>query len=432
MKIYDIIDKKRRGYELSRDEIFFAINGFCSGDVADYQMSALAMAICINSMSEDETFFLTDAMLHSGDSINLSMLGELSVDKHSTGGVGDKTTLAVAPIVSSLGCKIAKMSGRGLGHTGGTIDKLEAISGFRTSLTNDEFFKQVNDIGVCVIGQSSDLVPADKKLYALRDVTATVESIPLIASSIMSKKLSSGAKNIVLDVKVGSGAFMKTESDARALADAMVKIGKRFKRNVRAIISNMDTPLGNAIGNSLEVWEAIELLKGNTHTELYEVCLALSSNMVSCALGIDINEAEKRCNNSISNGSALEKMKEWISYQGGDVSVIDESDTLLNAKYKKEIFAKSDGYVSKISALNVGRASMLLGAGRTKKDDIIDTYAGILLNCSVGDKIKSGEKIATLYSSSSELFDDCEKILLDAISICDTPPQKSKVIIDII
>ncbi|MBQ8163490.1 MAG: thymidine phosphorylase [Clostridia bacterium] len=432
MRIYDIINKKRYARELSREEIFFAINGFVSGEVADYQMSALAMAICINSMTEREVLDLTDAMLRSGDTINLSRFGHLSVDKHSTGGVGDKTTLIVAPIVASLGAKVAKMSGRGLGHTGGTVDKLEAFCDFKTSLSSEDFLKQVEKIGICVIGQSANLVPADKKLYALRDVSATVESIPLIASSIMSKKLASGSKNIVLDIKVGSGAFMKTESEARALAHAMIKIGKGFGRNVRAIITNMDTPLGKAVGNSLEVWEAIELLKGNITSELYEVCIALSSNMISCAFEIDIEEAKKLCINAVSNGSALKKMKEWIGYQGGDVSLICESERLLQASCKKDFKSQKCGYVSRIDAEKVGIAAMMLGAGRMKKDDIIDTHAGILLNLSIGDRVFEGDTLATLFSSSYDKFSPCEELLLQAFELSDEKPQKQNVIIDTI
>lgn len=432
MKIYDIIHKKRLGHSLTREEIFFAINGYVSGEIADYQMSALCMAICINSMNEDEVFNLTDAMLHSGDTIDLSRFGDLSVDKHSTGGVGDKTTLIVAPIVASLGGKLAKMSGRGLGHTGGTIDKLESFHGFKTSLDVDEFLNQVEKTGVCVIGQSESLVPADKKLYALRDVTATVESIPLIASSIMSKKLASGAKSIVLDIKVGSGAFMKNIEDATLLAEAMVKIGKGFGRSVRAIITNMDTPLGLAVGNSLEVYEAIEVLSGRKAGALYDVCIALSSNMISLAKKISIDEATRLCKGAISDGSALSKLEEWVLAQGGDASQIKSNELLLGAKYKRDVYLDGCGYIEKINALDIGMASMHLGAGRTKKDDIIDTYAGVFLKHTVGDCICSGEPIATLYSSSENGFDEAERTVKGAITLSSTEPKKENTIIKII
>ena len=432
MKIYDIIHKKRLGHSLTREEIFFAINGYVSGEIADYQMSTLCMAICINSMNEDEVFNLTDAMLHSGDTIDLSRFGDLSVDKHSTGGVGDKTTLIVAPIVASLGGKLAKMSGRGLGHTGGTIDKLESFHGFKTSLDVDEFLNQVEKTGVCVIGQSERIVPADKKLYALRDVTATVESIPLIASSIMSKKLASGAKSIVLDIKVGSGAFMKNIEDATLLAEAMVKIGKGFGRSVRAIITNMDTPLGLAVGNSLEVYEAIEVLSGRKAGALYDVCIALSSNMISLAKKISIDEATRLCKGAISDGSALSKLEEWVLAQGGDASQIKSNELLLGAKFKRDVYLDGCGYIEKINALDIGMASMHLGAGRTKKDDIIDTYAGVFLKHTVGDYICSGEPIATLYSSSENGFDEAERIVKGAITLSSTEPKKENTIIKII
>ena len=431
MRIYDIIQKKRFGHALTRDEIFFAINGFVSGEVADYQMSALCMAICINSMNDDEVFYLTDAMLKSGNVVDLSRFGDLSVDKHSTGGVGDKTTLIVAPIVASLGAKLAKMSGRGLGHTGGTVDKLEAFHGFKTALDGDEFLSQVERIGVCVVGQSESLVPADKKLYALRDVTATVESIPLIASSIMSKKLASGSKTIVLDIKVGSGAFMKTVEDATLLAECMVKIGKSFGRRVRAIITNMDTPLGFYVGNSLEVYEAIQVLSGNTKGALYEVILALSSNMISLAKSISIEEAVSLCEGAINSGAALLKLKEWISAQGGDISCIDNTGALLSAPYKREIFAEDDGYISHIDALEIGVASMLLGAGRIKKDDIIDTYAGVKLNYTVGDHVKRGDSLATLYSSRDD-FDSATDKVISAVSFSEDAPCRVPTIIKII
>lgn len=414
MRAYDIIYKKRQCFSLTKEEIDFMIDGYMSGKVADYQISAWLMAICFNSMNENETFYLTDAMLKSGDTVDLSCFGELSVDKHSTGGVGDKTSLIVAPIVASLGCKVAKMSGRGLGHTGGTVDKLESISGYKSSLSSDNFLNQVKKIGVAVTGQSGNLTPADKKLYALRDVTATVDSIPLIASSIMSKKLASGANTIVLDVKCGSGAFMKNENDAKKLALAMIDIGKKFGRRVRALITNMDVPLGCFVGNSLEVYEAIQVLSGKGEKNLTEICVALASNMVSLALNIDVEEAIKRVENVISNGDALKKMKEWIFTQGGDITSLNNPDLLLNAKYKKEYKAKKCGYVSNINAESVGIASMLLGAGRAKKDDIIDYSAGIELKCKYGDYVNEGDTLCVLYSSNETLFNGCEKKLNEA------------------
>ncbi len=431
MRAYDIIYKKRLGDALTKEEIDYIINGYLSGDIADYQASALLMAICFNSMNENETFYLTDAMMRSGDLIDLSCFGGLSVDKHSTGGVGDKTTLIVAPIVASLGCKVAKMSGRGLGHTGGTVDKLEAITGYKSSLSSSEFLAQVEKIGICVTGQSGNLAPADKKLYALRDVTATVDSIPLIASSIMSKKLASGSRSIVLDVKCGSGAFMKNAEGAAALARAMINIGTKFNRRVRALITNMDVPLGNFVGNALEVYEAIQILSDKGESKLRELCVALASNMVSLSLEIDIGEANKRVCEAIKDGSALDKMKEWIKMQGGDASLLNEPDGLLSAKYKKEYKATDSGYISKINAESVGVASMLLGAGRAKKDDIIDYSAGIELKCGYGDYVNQGDTIAILYCSKND-FNACESKLNEAFTLCDKKPEENTLIYDIL
>ncbi len=432
MRAYDIIYKKRQGLELSREEIEFMIDGYMSGAVADYQISAWLMAICFSSMNENEIFYLTDAMMRSGDTVDLSSFGKLTVDKHSTGGVGDKTTLIVAPIVASLGCKVAKMSGRGLGHTGGTVDKLESISGYRSSLSSEEFLGQVTKIGIAVTGQSGNLAPADKKLYALRDVTATVDSIPLIASSIMSKKLASGANSIVLDVKCGSGAFMKDADNAKALAAAMIDIGNKFGRSVRALITNMDVPLGYFIGNALEIYEAIQVLSGKGEKNLTEICVALASNMVSLALGINIDEAKCRVENAISSGMALDKMKEWISLQGGDISVINQPELLLNAKCKKEYKAKESGYISNINAEGVGIASMLLGAGRAKKDDIIDYSAGIELKCRYGEYVNEGDTLCVLYSSNEALFDGCEKKLNDAFYLSKNKPNENTLIYDVL
>lgn len=432
MKIYDIIDKKRHSKELTREEIEFVISSYMKDEVKDYQISALLMAICINSMSEAETNYLTNAILNSGDVLDLSSLSKYTVDKHSTGGIGDKTTLIVAPIVASLGCTVAKMSGRGLGFTGGTVDKLESISGFRTELSPAEFISQAKDIGIVVVGQSADLAPADKKLYALRDVTATIDSIPLIASSIMSKKLASGSKSIVLDVKVGSGAFMKTVDEAEKLANAMVKIGKSFDRKVTAILTDMNAPLGSAVGNSVELWEAIEVLSGRGEENLKALCLTVSSCMVSSALSLELDIATDMVKNTVGTGKALAKFYEWIERQGGDTAKIKDSSALLSAKYKKTVLAEREGYISKLNAQAVGTASMTLGAGRTKKDDNIDHLAGIILNKRVGDYVKKGETIATMYASSEALFDSANSLFLSGVSYSDEKPTQNPLIYKII
>ena len=432
MRAYDIIYKKRLGCPNTREEIEFMINGYMSGGVADYQISSWLMAICFNSMNENETFYLTDAMLKSGDTVDLSEFGSLSVDKHSTGGVGDKTTLIVAPIVASLGCKLAKMAGRGLGHTGGTVDKLESLKGYNSALSSNEFLEQVERIGMAVTGQSGNLAPADKKLYALRDVTATVDCIPLIASSIMSKKLASGAHSIVLDVKCGSGAFMKNENDAKRLASAMIDIGNKFGRRVRALITNMDVPLGYFVGNALEVYEAIQVLSNNGEKNLTEICVALASNMASLSLDIDINEAKKRVQDAISSGSALNKLKEWIKAQGGDTEPLNKPELLLSAKYKMEFKATDSGYISKINAECVGIASMLLGAGRAKKEDSIDYSAGIELKCKCGDYVNTGDTLCTLYTSCESLFASCEKKLNEAFTLSEAKPVDNTLIYDIV
>ena len=427
MKIYDIITKKKLGHALSEAEIEYAVNAYMSGDVADYQMSALLMAICLKGMNRAETYNLTKVMLHSGDTVDLSRFGKLSVDKHSTGGVGDKTTLIVAPIVASLGCKVAKMSGRGLGFTGGTVDKLESLTGYEVAQKPQEFLEQVEKISVSVVGQSGNLAPADKKLYALRDVTATIDSIPLIASSIVSKKLASGAHTIVLDVKCGSGAFMKTPDEATELAKAMIDIGTDFGRNVRALVTNMDIPLGVAVGNRLEVWEAIQVLSGKGEKRLTELCVALAANMVSLALNLDTGSAKALVEDAIKTGKALNKMKEWIKTQGGDISFIEQPEKLLNAPYTKEFLAENDGYISKIQADSVGHASMLLGAGRARLGDEIDYTAGIIFTKSFGDFVKKGEPIATMYSAKPS-FDSCEEVLRSAI-LLNSQPQPSKELI---
>ena len=432
MRIYDIIKKKRDGFELTKEEIDFFIKGYVGGSIHDYQASALCMAIFFQGMNERETADLTLAMAYSGDTVDLSRFGDLTVDKHSTGGVGDKTTLIVAPIVSSLGCVMAKMSGRGLGHTGGTIDKLESIDGFNTALSPVEFFSQVEKNGVAVVGQTGNLTPADKKLYALRDVTATVDNLSLIASSIMSKKIAAGSHTIVLDVKCGSGAFMKTPEDAKELAEAMVKIGNNCGRNTAAVITNMDRPLGNNIGNSLEVIEAIEVLRNNGPEDLKEVCLALSSEIVSLSKNIPIEEARRLTEEALSSGKAFEKFKEWVSSQGGKREWIENTELFPKAKYSFEIKAEKDGYISKMDAESIGIASVILGAGRETKEDTIDMSAGIVLNKKTGDKVEKGDTLATLYSCSEKSFNSSKEKFLSALAFSENPIKEEPLIFEII
>ena len=403
--------KKDHDNELTKEEIDFFIKGYTNGDIPDYQASSLAMAIFFQDMTEEERANLTMAMVNSGDVIDLSNIDGIKVDKHSTGGVGDTTTLVLAPLVASVGVPVAKMSGRGLGHTGGTIDKLESAKGFHVELSEDEFVKLVNENQVAVMGQSGNLTPADKKLYALRDVTGTVNSIPLIASSIMSKKIAAGADAIVLDVKTGSGAFMKTIEDAEALAHAMVRIGNNIGRNTMAIISDMSQPLGNAIGNGLELKEAIETLKGQGPDDLTELVLTLGSQMVVLAKQAStLDEAREYLTQSIESGKALEKFKTFISNQGGDVSIIERPDSLEDAKYKIEYTAQKDGFISEMVANEIGVASMMLGAGRQTKEDVIDLSVGIVLNKKVGDKVKAGESILTIHSNKENIDDIFDKL----------------------
>ncbi len=411
MRMIDIIEKKRDGYALTKEEIDFFIKGYTNGDIPDYQASSLAMAIFFQDMTEEERANLTMAMVNSGDVIDLSNIDGIKVDKHSTGGVGDTTTLVLAPLVASVGVPVAKMSGRGLGHTGGTIDKLESAKGFHVELSEDEFVKLVNENQVAVMGQSGNLTPADKKLYALRDVTGTVNSIPLIASSIMSKKIAAGADAIVLDVKTGSGAFMKTIEDAEALAHAMVRIGNNVGRNTMAIISDMSQPLGDAIGNGLELKEAIETLKGQGPDDLTELVLTLGSQMVVLAKQAStLDEAREYLTQSIESGKALEKFKSFISNQGGDASIVDHPKNLANAKFKIDYAAKQDGYITEMIANEIGVASMMLGAGRQTKEDVIDLSVGIVLNKKVGDKVKAGESILTIHSNKENIDDIFDKL----------------------
>lgn len=431
MRMYDIIKKKRDGGALTREEIGAFVDGFVSGEIPDYQAAAFLMAVYFRSMNDEETAILTDSMAHSGDIVDLSCFGDLSVDKHSTGGVGDKTTLIVAPILAAMGARVAKMTGRGLGHTGGTADKLESIEGFRTNLSSEEFISQTEKIGIAVTAQSGNLTPADKLLYALRDVTATVDSIPLITSSIMSKKLAAGAKNIVLDVKFGSGAFMKTEEDAKLLARAMVDIGKRCGRRVSALITNMDKPLGNAVGNSLEVIEAVEVLNGKKG-DLYETCVALASEMAALALSLSPDEAKKRVTDTISSGKALFKMKEWITAQGGNGELLDNPLLFKKAGIEKRIYATADGFITHMDAEGIGSAAAVLGAGRLKKEDKIDYSAGIILEKKTGDKVNKGDLLCTLFTNSPDSLSDAETRILAATEIKAEPPKEIPQILAII
>ncbi len=428
MRMYDIIHKKRLGNELTKKEIEFFVKGFTNGDIPDYQASAFAMAIMFQGMSDRETSDLTMAMAKSGDMVDLTMFGDLSVDKHSTGGVGDKTTLIVAPIVASLGAKVAKMSGRGLGHTGGTVDKLESIRGYRTTQTPDEFLNQVDKIGISVIGQSGNLAPCDKKLYALRDVTATVESIPLITSSIMSKKIAAGSHSIVLDIKTGSGAFMKTPEEAEELGQKMVDIGKACGRNIAALVTDMDTPLGNNIGNALEVKEAISVLRGEYNGDLRVVCEALASNMIELSLGFDSSECEKLVKDAIDSGKAYDKFKEWISEQGGDIAQVEDADLLPSAPITYDIVSSEEGYIESMDAEEVGIASVILGAGRESKDDIIDMSAGIVLRKKTGDRVNKGDVLATLHTSRNESLTQAESKFLSAIRFSENGSKRAPLI----
>ena len=399
MRAVDIIEKKRNGLELTNEEIEFLINGYTNGIIPDYQMSAFTMAVYFQGMTDNEATNLALAMLHSGDELNLDMIEGVKVDKHSTGGVGDKTSLVLAPLVASLGINFAKMSGRGLGHTGGTLDKLESIPGFNISLTDEEFIEQVKKIHLSIIGQTVNLAPADKKLYSLRDVTATVDSIPLIASSIMSKKLASGANAICLDVKVGSGAFMKNIDSARKLAKLMVAIGNKCNRHMTAILTNMDEPLGFAVGNSLEVIEAIKTLNGEGPKDLLELCLTLGAYLViDSNLAVTVSEAKEILRKQIENKAGLNKLAEMVSAQGGDSSYIYDYKKFALGKNIIEIKSTDNGYISKIDALAIGHAAMLVGAGREKITDAINPRVGVLLNKKVGDFVKENETIATLYS----------------------------------
>ncbi len=431
MRIYDIIAKKRDGYDLSDEEIAFFVGELTKGNIKDYQATALLMAIYIRGMSDREMITLTKEMAVSGDTLDLSELG-ITADKHSTGGVGDKTTLVVTPIVASLGINVAKMSGRGLGHTGGTVDKLESIEGFRVSLTPQEFISQVKKVGIAVVGQSGQLAPADKIIYSLRDATATVGSVPLIASSIMSKKLAAGSQTIVLDVKYGSGAFMKTTADAEDLSRKMVDIGKAAGRKMAAVISDMDTPLGRNIGNALEVKEAIDTLRGNGPDDLKEVCLTLAANIIALSLGTDEVSARSQAESALESGKAYEKFREFIAAQGGNIKVIDDTELLPKAELVYDVLSPKSGYITNMQAETIGSASVILGAGREKKDDVIDYSAGIVLYKKTGEKVTKGEKIAEFHLNDKSRLSQAEKMFLSALTIGDKAPEKQNLIYKVI
>ena len=432
MRMYDIILKKRANLPLSDKEIRFVIDGYVNGEIPDYQVSALLMTIVFNGMNARELGTLTLAMAQSGNMVDLSNIDGITVDKHSTGGVGDKTTLIIAPLVAACGGKVAKMSGRGLGHTGGTIDKMESIPNLKVSLEQDAFINQVNKIGLAVIGQSEGLAPADKKLYALRDVTGTVDSIPLIASSVMSKKLASGAQAILLDVKVGSGAFMKNIEDARELAKAMVDIGKGNGRSIKAILTDMDRPLGHAIGNALEIREVIDTLKGHGPEDLTHECIIMAAHMLVLSHMCDYETALNRVQQALDSGVALERLRLMVDAQGGDSRVIDDESILTIGQFTYDVIAPQDGYIIHMNTEQCGIASVMLGAGRTVKDGPIDYSAGILMHKKTGDSVTVGECIATLYASDESLLSNAAKTYLEAITFGETAPIMADTILDIV
>ncbi|MCR5607838.1 MAG: pyrimidine-nucleoside phosphorylase [Lachnospiraceae bacterium] len=432
MRMYDIITKKKHNEELTNEEITWMIEGFVKGDIPDYQMSAFMMAVYFNGMTDEEMTNLTMAMAKSGDMVDLSAIEGIKVDKHSTGGVGDKTTLVVAPIVAACGVKVAKMSGKGLGHTGGTIDKLESIPGYNTTIGREEFFDIVNKTGLSVIGQSGNIAPADKKLYALRDVTATVDSVPLIASSIMSKKLASGSDCILLDVKMGSGAFMKTEEDAYLLAEKMVEIGNKAGRKVAALITDMDIPLGNAIGNSLEVIEAVNTLKGQGPEDLTDICIELATHMLLLADKGDIDTCREMVKDAIKSGKALEKLALMVEAHGGNAEYIRNTELFDKAQHTMEVKASKSGYIASINTEQCGIASVVLEAGRETKESLIDYSAGIVLKKKVGDYVNQGDTIAVLYTNNCNKLEGACKILEDSCKIREVQPEKRPIILRII
>ncbi len=429
MRMYDIILKKRNGGELTKEEIDFFVEGYTRGEIPDYQVSALMMAVYFQRMTEAETLALTMAMAHSGDMLDLSAIRGVKVDKHSTGGVGDKTSIALAPMAAACGIPVAKMSGRGLGHTGGTIDKLESFPGFSTELTTQQFTRNVNRIGIAIMGQTADLAPADKKLYALRDVTATVDNMSLIASSIMSKKLAAGADAIVLDVKTGSGAFMKAQEDARALAEEMVRIGRNAGRKTIAVISDMDQPLGFAVGNALEVREAIETLSGRGPEDLAELCLTLGSRMlIAGGKAEHVEEAVEKLEGVIRDGSALKKLADLVEAQGGDKTAVYHPERLPKASVVRTVAAPRDGFVSRIICDEVGICSLILGAGRETKESVIDMSAGLVLQKKTGDPVKAGEPLAQLHTNDERKAAEAEERFLAACVISKETPEKTPLI----
>ena len=433
MNALDIIIRKRNGEKLSDEEIRYFINGYTRGDIPDYQASAFTMAVYFQGMDEEETFSLTDAMRLSGDVMDLSAIKGVKVDKHSTGGVGDKVSLCAAPIAAACGVKVAKMSGRGLGHTGGTIDKLESFPGFNVSISEEQFFSQVNDIGIAIMAQTGDVAPADKKLYALRDVTGTVENMSLIASSIMSKKLAAGSDAIVLDVKCGSGAFMKSEHDACALASEMIRIGRNAGRKTVAVISDMEQPLGNAVGNALEVSEAIDVLNGRGPRDITEISLTISGLMIYLAgFAGSREEGYELAKEAVASGKAVEKLRDFVKAQGGDPACVDDPEKLDNCGMKKEkmiiVKAGRNGFVHGLDALTIGTASQHIGAGRLTKDDKIDLSAGVLLSKKYGDEVETGDTLATLYGSDKTKLEEAAGEVLKAYTISDGAPEDRSLI----
>ena len=432
MRMIDIIEHKRDGKILTNEEINFFITNYVDGKIPDYQVSALLMAILFRGMSDEEIFNLTNDMLHSGDIIDLSKIKGVKVDKHSTGGVGDKTSLVLGPLVASCGAKLAKMSGRGLGHTGGTLDKMESIPGMQINISEDNFISQVNKIGMAIVGQTGHLVPADKKLYALRDVTGTVDSLPLIASSIMSKKLASGSDSILLDVKVGSGAFMKTLEMGEELAKTMVSIGKYFKKDTRAILTDMDEPLGLAVGNNLEVIEAINTLRGNGPRDLTELCIKAGAILLLQAkICTSFEEGEKLLQSKIENGEAFKKFVEFVEAQGGDITYVLNTSKFEKAKYEVSINSNKSGYITKIDALEIGEFAMKLGAGREKIEDKIDYSAGIILSKKIGDFVNSGDELCKIYTNK-ENYEEIIKEIKNSFIISENKPENRKIIYKVI
>lgn len=425
MRMYDLIRKKKEGLELTSQEITYMVEGFTKGEIPDYQMSAMLMAICFQGMTKEETLQLTLAMAHSGDSLDLSKIHGVKCDKHSTGGVGDKVSLILSPMAAAAGIPVAKMSGRGLGHTGGTIDKLESIRGFHTAMEEEDFIRQVNDIGIALVGQTAHLAPADKKIYALRDVTATVDSMPLIASSIMSKKLAAGADTIILDVKCGNGAFMKEDAAAIQLAETMVNIGNGAGRRTIAIVSDMNEPLGYTVGNSLEVWEALEVLQGRGEEKLTHLCITLGAYMLyGTGMAETVASGEKRMQQILEEGLAYKKFLEWMKAQGADLSVLTSPEQLLSAKHQQEILSEKEGYVSEILSDEVGLAALMLGAGRETLDSQLDYQAGFRLLKKTGDYVKLHEPVGICYANDAANIAAACKRLLNAYHFSDTKPQE--------